>query len=293
MRLKALWELLRDSGAKWSKDSVPRLGASLAFYTLLSVTPLLVIVTAILGAAFGPEVARAQLVHEIRDMVGESGAGTIEMLLASADKPTTGTFASIASLVMLLFGAAGVFSELQDSLNLIWGVESGVGGAVWRIVKARLLTFGMVLLVGFLLLLTVVVSTALAGLIGYAGGRWPHLAGWLHGVDFLASLAVITVLFALLYKVLPEVSIAWRDVWLGAAVTALLFTVGKVLIGLYLARSGVASAYGAAGSLAVFLIWIYYSAQVFYFGAELTAVHANRRGSKALSHLESAPTASP
>ncbi len=283
MRLKALWELLRDSGAKWSKDNVPRLGASLAFYTLLSVTPLLVITMAIVGAVYGPDVARGQLLHEVRDMVGESGGATIEMLLASAHKPTTGTIASIASLVVLLFGAAGVFSELQDSLNLIWGVEAGTGSGVWRMVKARLLTFGMVLLVGFLLLIMVVVSAALAGAVNYAGGRWPRVAGWLHAGDVLASLAVLMVLFALLYKVLPEVSVAWGDVWLGAAVTALLFTIGKVLIGLYLARSSVGSAYGAAGSLVVFLIWIYYSAQVFFFGAEFTAVHARRRGSQVVS----------
>jgi membrane protein len=276
--LKVLWGLLRDTAAKWSKDNVPRLGASLAFYSLLSVAPLLVIATAILGAVYGPELARGQLLHEVRDFVGDAGGGAIEMLLASANHPTTGTFASIAGGVLLLFGAAGVFSELQDSLNLIWGAECSDCG-LWHLVKSRLLTFCMVLLVGVLLLASVIFSAALTAVINYAGGKWPRLAGWLHWGDVLLSLLILTVLFALLFKVLPQASVSWGDVWLGALVTALLFTVGKVLIGIYLASSGVSSTYGAAGSLAVFLIWIYYSAQVFFFGAEFTAVHARRRGS--------------
>jgi membrane protein len=277
-----LWELLRDTAAKWSKDNVPRLGASLAFYSLLSVAPLLVIATAILGAVYGPEIARGQLLHQVHDFVGDSGAGAIEMLLASANHPAAGTFASIASGLLLLFGAAGVFSELQDSLNLIWGAQCQNNCGLWHLVRARLLTFCMVLFVGVLLLATVVVSTALAAVISYAGGKWPRLAGWLHGGDIVLSLVVLTVLFALLFKVLPEASVSWGDVWLGALVTALLFTAGKVLIGIYLAGSGVSSSYGAAGSLAVFLIWIYYSAQVFFFGAEFTAVHSRRRAAMPL-----------
>jgi membrane protein len=279
MRPKVLWELLRDTAAKWSKDNVPRLGASLAFYSLLSSAPLLVIATTVLGAIYGPELARGHLLHEVRLYVGEAGAGAVELLLASANHPTTGTFASIAGGIIVLFGAAGVFSELQDSLNLIWGAGSQGGSGLWRLVRARLLTFCMLLLVGVLLVATVVASTALAAVVNYAGGSWPRLAGWLRWGDILLSVVILTILFALLFKVLPEAPVGWGDVWLGALVTALLFTVGKVLIGIYLTSTGVSSTYGAAGCLAVFLIWIYYSAQVFFFGAEFTAVHARRRRS--------------
>lgn len=276
MRLATLWGLLRDAAVKWRKDNAPRLGAALAFYTLLSLAPLLVIVTAVAGAAFGPQAARGQLVEEVRGLIGEQGAATIEMLLANAHKPATGVFASAAGMLMLLVGAAGVFSELHDALNTIWGVDAGARSGLWRTVKARLLSFGMVLVVGFLLLVSLVVSAGLTGLSNYAGGKWPALSGWLHAGDFVASLAVITVLFALLFKFLPDTPVAWGDVWLGAAVTALLFSAGKVLIGLYLGSSGIGSTYGAAGALAVFLVWIYYSAQVFFFGAEFTAVRAGQ-----------------
>lgn len=275
-----LWRLLRDSVAKWRKDNVPSLAAAVAFYTMLSLSPLLVIATAIAGAVFGPEAARSQLISEVRELVGEHGAGTIEMLLASADQPATGALASAVGLGLLLFGAAGVFSELQDALNTIWGVKAEGGDVLLRTLKARLLTFGMVLTVGFLLLVSLVVSAGLAGLSSYARGIWPELSGWLRFGDILASLALITLLFALLYRFLPEAHVAWGDVWLGAAVTALLFTTGKVLIGLYLGKSGIGSTYGAAGSLAVFLVWVYYSAQVFYFGAEFTAVHAAMKASQ-------------
>ena len=289
MSLKTIWELLRDTVTEWWEDNAPRLGAALAFYTLLSLAPLLVVVTAIAGVTFGKSAAEGQLVAEIQDLVGPRGAEAIQTLLANAHEPTTGLVATVVSLVVLLLGATGVFAELQDALNIVWEVESQRPSGVWAAIKDRFLSFVMVLGIGFLLLVSLVASAALAALGRFAGGHWPQLAPGLHAAELAVSLAVFTVLFAAIYKVLPDAKIAWGDVWVGAAVTALLFTLGKYLIGLYLGTSSVGSAYGAAGSLAVFLVWVYYSAQVLFFGAEFTQVYANRYGSHIVSVAAESP----
>jgi len=279
MNLSNFWGLLKDTVKQWMDDGVPRLGAALAFYTLLSLAPLLVVVTAIAGLMFGEQAAQGQIVGQIKDLVGPAGASTIQTLLANAQRPTLGTWASVVSGVVLLLGATGVFSELQSDLNTIWGVEPKPGNGILQAIKDRFFQFLMVLVIGLFLLASLVASAALAGLSHFAGGNWPQLAPWLHAGNIVVSLALFTVLFAAVYKVLPDARIAWADVWVGAAVTAGLFTLGKFLIGLYLGTSSVGSPYGAAGSLAVLLVWIYYSAQVIFLGAEFTQAYACRYGS--------------
>ena len=279
MKLAGLWELLKDMVKQWIDDGVPRLGAALAFYTLLSLAPLLVVVTAIAGLLFGEQAARGQLVDQIQAQVGPAGANTIQTLLAHAHRPGLGTWASVLSGIMLLVGATSVFAELQSDLNTVWHVEPKPGNGIWQAIKDRFFSFLMVLVIGLLLLASLVATTVLGALGNFAGGHWPSLAPWLHVGNVALSLVLFTVLFAAVYKMLPDATIAWGDVWIGAAVTALLFTIGKLLIGLYLAYGSVGSPYGAAGSLAVFLVWVYYSAQVLFLGAEFTQAYACRYGS--------------
>jgi membrane protein len=279
MKLTTVWGLLKQAGSEWVADNAMRLGASLAYYTMLSVAPLLVVITAIGGLAFGPEAARGQLVHEMKDMVGTEGAQAVQTMVAHAYEPTTGVIASVIGLVVLLLGATGVFVELQDSFNTIWGVQCQAPSGIWGFIRTRLLSFLMILAVGFLLLVSLVISAGLTALGTYFDGLNPAIL-W-HAVNFLVSLGVITVLFAVMFKFLPDVHIGWKDVWVGAALTAVLFTIGKFLIGLYLGSSGLGSAYGAAGSLAVFLVWVYYSALILFYGAEFTQVYATRYGSHA------------
>jgi membrane protein len=289
MNLTTIWELIRDTVTEWWEDNAPRLGAALAFYTLLSLAPLLVVVTAIAGLTFGKSAAEGQIVAEIQDLVGPRGAEAIQTLLANAHEPMTGLVATAVSLVVLLLGATGVFTELQDALNIVWEVESRRPSGVWAAIKDRFLSFVMVLVIGFLLLVSLVASAALTAMSHVAGGLLPNSAGWLRIADFVVSFAVITLLFAMIYKVLPDARVAWSDVWVGAAVTALLFTVGKFLIGLYLGSSGIGSTYGAAGSLAVFLVWVYYSAQILFLGAEFTQVYARWRGRPIVPKENAAP----
>jgi membrane protein len=274
MKLKESWGMLKETASEWWSHNAQRLGAALAFYTMLSTAPLLVIATYIAGMAFGKQAAQGELVRQMRDLLGPQGAEAVQTMLANAYHPTTGIWATIVSVVVLLVGATGVFAELQDALNTIWGVPPRPGGGVWAVVKSRFLTFAMVLAVGFLLLVLLVVSAAVTALSDWFDDLGSPLL-W-HGVSLLVSLGIATLLFALIYKILPDVDLGWLDVLVGAALTAVLFSLGKFLIGLYLGSSGMGTAYGAAGSLAVFLIWIYYSAQIFYFGAEFTKVYACR-----------------
>ena len=278
MRVKDLWPLLKEAANDWLEDRAPRLGAALAFYTVFSLAPLLLIAIAVAGLFLGQTAAQDQSAREIEGLVGEEGGRAVQSLLQQANKPGQGIAASILGVVMLLVGAAGLFVELHDALNTIWGVRPRAGRGVWGFVKDRFLSFTMVLVMAFLLLVSLVLSAALSALT-HLISRWEFLyAGFC--LNELVSLVVIALLFMVIYRFLPDAKIAWRDVWLGAAVTAVLFEVGKFLIGLYLGRSGGAWAYGAAGSLAVLLIWLYYSAQIFLFGAELTKVYANRFGSR-------------
>jgi membrane protein len=278
MKMKDIWGLVKAAGSEWVEDKAPRMGAALAYYTIFSLAPLLVIAVAVAGMVFGEDAARGQIVDEIGGLVGREGGRLIQLMIVKASQEGGGVLATVVGAVVLFVGAMGVFGELQASLNTIWEVEPKAGRGLWGILRDRLLSFVMVLGVAFLLLVSLVVSAALAA-VGSLLGAWDtSLVGQI--LNFVASLVVFTLLFAMIFRLLPDAKIAWGDVWLGAAVTALLFSVGKLLIGLYLGHSSLASTYGAAGSLAVLLVWLYYSAQIFLFGAELTQVYANRFGSK-------------
>ncbi|MGE5262987.1 MAG: YihY/virulence factor BrkB family protein [Acidobacteriota bacterium] len=276
--LRETLELFKDTVSNWNKDHAPRLGAALAYYTVFSLGPLLIIVIAIAGLVFGAEAAQGQIVGQMQGLVGEQGAAFIQAAIESASQPRSSVIASVIGIVTLLLGALGVFAQLQDALNTIWDVTPKPDRG-WRgLIEDRLLSFSMILVVGFLLLVSLVASTALAAFFKYVGGVVPMTAIMAEGVNFFVSFAVITLLFALIFKYLPDAQIAWSYVWIGAAMTALLFTIGKVILGIYLGNSAVSSAYGAAGSLVVVLVWVYYSAQILFFGAEFTKVYANRYG---------------
>jgi membrane protein len=276
---KRIWTILREAAAEWVNDNATRLAAALAFYTILSVAPLLVIVTAAAGKIYGSsEVATERLVNEVREFVGDAGAEVVKTTLEHADRPKAGLVATVIGVVTVLFGASGVFGELQSAMNFVWNVKPKAGRGIWATIRDRFLSFGMVLVVGFLLLVSLVITTALAAMNEYLAGLVPGLPTLMHVANLVLSFAVVTVLFAMIFKVLPDVRIAWRDVWLGAAVTAALFTLGKYLIGLYLGRAGVATPFGAAGSVVAFVVWVYYSGLILFFGAELTQVTAKHAG---------------
>jgi membrane protein len=279
-----MFNLLKETLREWREDGANRLAAALAYYTTFSLAPLLVLIIAIAGLVGGREAAQTQTMAQVEDLLGAEGREFVQGMIESAGQRQTGLLATFIGAVTLLFGALGVFGELQNSLNTIWEVKprpakSWLDG-VRRFVLRRLLSFTMVLGIGFLLLASLVVSAVLSALGEYIGARWPMADLWLGLINFAISFLVITLLFAMIFKFLPEIKIAWKDVWLGAAVTSVLFSLGKFLIGLYLGRSEVGNTFGAAGSLAILLIWIYYSAQILFFGAEFTQVYANRYGSK-------------
>ncbi len=276
------WGLIKAAFSSWSDDYAPSMGAALSYYTLFSIAPLLIIVIAVAGMIFGEEAARGEILGQLRGVMGDQGALVIEGMLKSAHSAGKDTWAAIVSTAVLLLGATAVFGELQSALDRIWRTpapksESGL----WYLVRTRLLSFGLVLGLGFLLMVSLVVSAALAALGKFWGGWFGQWEGLLQAVNFAVSFAIFTVLFAMIYKIMPRARISWHDVWMGAGVTALLFTVGKVLIGLYLGKSSIASGFGAAGSLVVLLAWVYYSAQVFLLGAEYTWVYAKQHGSHA------------
>jgi len=281
MTLKYLWSLIKESVSAWIDDYAPSMGAALAYYTVFSMAPLLLIVIAVAGLVFGEAAAQGEIVAQLRDVMGDEGAVAVQGLLKSVSEPSHGIIATVASLVTLVVGATTVFAELQSALDRIWRAPAlKEDSGIWNLLRSRLLSFGMVLGLGFLLLISLVVSAALAAL-----GKWWSgiFGGWeslLQVIDFGVSFAFITLIFAMIYKFLPRVYVAWSDVWIGAAVTALLFTIGKFLIGLYLGRSSVTSGFGAAGSLVVLLVWVYYSAQIFLLGAEFTSMYAHRSGSR-------------
>ncbi len=275
---KAFWELLKVTFTRWSAEKPFQLAAALAYYTLFSLAPLLIIVIAIAGLVFGHEAAQNHIVSTLQGVVGPEGAQAIQALIQQASQPSAGILAILMGTVTLLIGAGGVVGQLQDSLNTIWGVEPKPGRGLLGLVRDRFVSFGMVLGIGFLLLVSLVVSAGLAAVIQVLGGVLPGGEALWHGLEVLVSFGLITVLFALIYKVLPDVHLAWRDVWIGAAVTSLLFTLGKLLLGLYLGRKGVTSAYGAASSLVLILLWVYYSALIVFFGAEFTRVYASVYG---------------
>src|SRR5512134_3753980 len=280
--MRRLWHLVKDSVSAWIDDYAPSMGAALAYYALFSIAPLLVIVIAIAGFVFGADAAQGAIVAQLDGLIGEEGATAVEGLLRSASEPGRGVVATVIGGITLVIGATTVFAELQSALDRIWEVPAAERpSGLWGLLRQRLLSFGMVLVLGLLMLISLILSAALAALGEWWGGFFA--AGWeavLHAVNFTVSFALVSGLFAAIYKMMPRADIAWRDVWVGAVVTALLFTVGKFLIGLYLGKSGVTSGFGAAGSMVVLLIWVYYSAQIFLLGAEFTWVYAHRRGSR-------------
>ncbi len=279
--MRTLWGLLKQTYAQWSEDRVPRLAAALSYYTTFSLAPLLVVVIAIAGAVFGAEGVRGQIHDQIRGLLGDDGAKAVQGMIESATThENSGLLATILSIGALVLGATGVFGELQDSLNTIWEVKPKPGRGISGIIRDRILSFGMVLAIAFLLIVSLVVSAVLSGIGAFVGGHVAALEPVWHAIDVVASTAVLTVLFAAMYKWLPDVEMVWRDVWIGAIATAVLFTIGKLLIGLYLGHSSVTSVYGAAGSLVLVLVWVYYSSQIVFFGAELTQVYANQYGSR-------------
>jgi len=281
LRPRALFALLRAAYSEWSKDKAPRMGAALAYYTVFALAPLLIIAIAIAGLVFGVQAAQGEVSIQIEGLIGRDGANAIQTMIQSAHKPAHGGIASVVGVLALLLGASGAFSEMQDALNTIWHVKSEGRTRIRNLVKDRFLSFGMVLGIGFLLLVSLLLSALLAALAKYVGDLLPIPAVLLELADFLFSLLSITALFAMIFKLLPKITIAWSDVWAGAVLTSLLFTAGKFGIGFYIGKSVAASAYGAAGSLVIVVAWIYYSALLLYFGAEFTRVYANRIGSNA------------
>ena len=288
--------LLKLSYQEWQKDRASRLSAALAYYTIFSLAPVLIIVIAVTGLFWQQQAVHEQLISQIRGLVGTDGARFISNMLTSASNPARSIAATILGIITLIFGALGVFNELHNSLNIIWNVKEeepkNFLESVKKTISDRFLSFTMILGIGFLLLVSLVISTALSAVQNTLGIAFP-LSGFIwQMINLVVSIGVITLLFALIYKVLPDAEIAWRDVWLGAFVTAVLFSLGKLLIGLYLGNSAVASSFGAAGSLVLLLIWIYYSAQILFFGAEFTQVYANNYGSKILPEGEEVATPS-
>lgn len=280
MKLKGFLELSKEAVSEWSAENASRLSAALAYYTIFSIAPLLVIILGIVGLIFGQEAARGQVMGQMTGILGQQGAAAMESIAENAQQPASGIIATVISFIVLVFGASGVFYELQTSLNTIWDVERKTGGGILNIIKTRLLSFSIIPVIGFLLVVSLAVSAGISAFGQFLGGFFPGAGILLQILNFVISFAIITILFGLIYKILPDVEIRWRDVWVGAAVTSLLFTIGKLGIGLYLGKSAVASAYGAAGSLIVLLAWVYYSAQIFFFGAEFTQVYANKFGSR-------------
>lgn len=282
MDLRQIKGLIGKSISAWIDDFAPSMGAALAYYTLFSTAPLLIIVIAIAGLVFGQDAARGEIVAQIQSLIGRDGAIAVQGLLISASEPAHGFIAMVFSTIMLIVGATTVFAELQSDLDRIWRVPAPARRiGIFTMLRTRLLSFSLVLGLGFLLLVSLLISAAIA-----AVGKWwsDIFAGWetiLQVINFCISFAISTALFAMIYKLMPRAKIAWRDVWVGAAVTALLFEIGKLLIGLYLGKTSVASGFGAAGSLVVLLVWVYFAAQIFLLGAEFTWAYAHERGSKA------------
>lgn len=273
--------LFKQTASEWMEDDAPSLGAALAYYTVFSLAPLMTIAIAMAGFFFGKEAAQGQIFDELRVLLGEEGGKAVEEMVQSANaQPTAGVVATIISVIILLFGASGVFGQLQASLNAIWGVKAKPGRGVLGLIKDRLLSFGFTLVVGFLLLVSLLLTAGMALMADWIGGLMPGSEALAYILNIVLSLSMITLLFATIFKFLPDAKIAWHDVWIGAFLTALLFTIGKFALGIYLGKSAVASSYGAAGSLIVLLLWVYYSSQILFFGAEFTQVYANRFGSR-------------
>ena len=269
--------MCRKAVCAWLDDRAPTMGAAIAYYTVFSLAPILVMVIAIAGLAFGQQAAEGALFGELSNLVGPESAAAVQAILRSANGTRSGIFATALGIGTLIMAATAVLGELQSALNLIWKAPPSGGLGVWHLVKSRLVSLSVILVIGFLLLVSLVISTALAAFSDYLDWILPGLATILHIVHMTFSFGFTTVLFAMIFKILPDNPVEWREVWLGAAVAALLFTIGKHLISLYIGSSNIASTYGAAGALIIILVWVYYSVQILLFGAELAKAHADRR----------------
>jgi membrane protein len=281
MRYKNFSDLVKAAAVHWVEDYAQSMGAALAFYTMFSIAPLLLIVTSIAGFVFGEATARGEIFVQMQELLGAPGASAVEGLLESARRPAGSVLAAVFGIVFLYIGATSVFAELQDALDRIWRAPARPGtSGLWRLLRARLLSFGMILAIGFLLMVSLAFSAGVDALSTW----WdPLFDGWAtvaHTFNLTMGLVLSTAVFAMIYKWMPRVRIDWRDVWIGAVVTSLLFVAGKFLIGAYIGRSEVSSRFGAAGSLVVVLLWVYYSAQIFLFGAEFTWAYSHKIGSR-------------
>lgn len=265
---------------QWVEDQPFQLASSLSYYTLFSLAPLLIIVISIAGFAFGRQAAEHQIVETIQGLVGRESAEALQAIIQDANnKPDSGAVSTVLGVIFLLVGAGGVVGQLQTSLNVIWGVTPKSGQGIFGFVRHRIISYAMVLAIGFLLLVSLAVSAFLTGFTRFVGTAFGATEFVAHAFDLLVSLVLVTTLFAMIYKILPDAKVEWRDVWVGAALTSVLFSIGKMLIGFYLGSSGVTSSYGAAGSLITILLWVYYSSLIFFLGAELTQVYAREYGS--------------
>lgn len=274
------WSLVKAAAGGWVRDYAPSMGAALSYYTVFSLAPVLLIVVSVAGLVFGEEAARGEVFEQIAGLVGPESAAAIEEMLNAVRKPERGVVGTVVGVIMLLVGATTVFGELQDDLDRIWRAPAREGSSgPWGLLRARLLSFGMILGIAFLLMVSLVLSAAIAALGKWWGGVFGEWEALLQLVNQLVGLLMTTAVFALIYKLMPRVKVRWHDVWLGALTTAVLFSVGKFLIGLYIGKSSIASGFGAAGSIAVVFLWVYYSAQIFLLGAEFTWEYAKAFGS--------------
>ena len=276
---EVVWFLLKTTATQWINDKCPQLGAALAYFTVFSLAPLVLVLLAFFGFFFGSEHAKDKIVEQLQYLIDPSGIKVIQDIAASASQPQSGFLATTIGIIVGLFGASGVFGQLQEALNTIWGVKAKPGAGLWAFIRARFLSFAMVAGVCFLLLISLTVESVLRGLSNYLQNLLPggHILALV--LFLILDLGVVIVLFAMIFRFLPDVKIAWRDVWIGASLTAVLFVVGKFLLGLYLGSGAAGSAYGAASSLITLLLWIYYSAQILLFGAEFTQVYTHAYGS--------------
>jgi membrane protein len=274
MDIKGFRTLLARSFENWNRHNAPRMGAALAFYTIGSISPLVILVLAIASFVFNKNAAEAHLLDEVQRLVGAQGRQSVQTILAYGHRPFSGIFSTVMGVVVLFLGASGVFQELRQGLNNIWESEAKVSSGIWGMLREKVLSFGMVLSLGFVLMVSLVVSATLAAVSTYFSGLLPVSPLLLEAVNFLVSFIGIAALFACILKYVPAAPVAWRDVRVGAVATALLFMIGKWGLGFYLGKASPGSGYGAAGSLVVLVVWVYYSAQIFYFGAEFTHAHA-------------------
>ena len=280
MDIRTIWRLLKITVTQWRQDQTSLMAAALAYYTVFSLAPLLIIVIAIAGTVFGEQAAKGELVAQIQGLIGKDGAELIQTAIENASQldPSQGPIPTLINITLLLSGATVIFGQLQTSLNKIWNVEPKPGNGIIDFLRQRLLSFSMVLIIAFLLLVSLVISTLLVIFGNYLRDLIPGFTYLWQALNFLISFGIVTLLFAMIFKILPDAKIAWKDVWMGAAITALLFEIGKFLLGFYLGHTSFASAYGAAGSLVIILTWVFYSAQILFLGAEFTQVYVRSYG---------------